>query len=225
MIQAENIYKSFGKDEVIKGVNLFVKEGKMVCILGESGAGKSTLLHILGTLEKPTPKKKIKTVLKINGKEVLSLSDKELSILRNQTIGFIFQTPQLLPEFTALENICLPGFINRKNKNDVKKKAKNLLNQLNLSKYEDSKPEELSGGQKQRLAVARALINNPKIIFADEPSGNLDKKNAEKLHNFFFFRKKLKQTFLIVTHNMQLADMADEKLKIENGIVYQMNKK
>ncbi|WP_185859360.1 ABC transporter ATP-binding protein [Blattabacterium cuenoti] len=225
MIHAENIYKSFGKDEVIKGVNLFVKEGNMVCILGESGAGKSTLLHILGTLEKPTLKKKIKTVLRINGKDVLSLSEKELSILRNQTIGFVFQTPLLLPEFTALENICLPGFINRKNKNDVKRKAKNLLNQLNLSKYEDSKPEELSGGQKQRLSVARALINNPKIIFADEPSGNLDKKNADELHNFFFFRKKLKQTFLIVTHNMQLADMSDEKLKIENGTVYQMNKK
>ncbi|WP_185866057.1 ABC transporter ATP-binding protein [Blattabacterium cuenoti] len=225
MIHAENIYKSFGKEEVIKGVNLFVKEGNMVCILGESGSGKSTLLHILGTLEKPTLKKKIKTVLKINGKEVLSLSDKDLSILRNQTIGFVFQTPQLLPEFTALENICLPGFINRRNKNDVKRKAKNLLNQLNLSKYEDSKPEELSGGQKQRLSVARALINNPKIIFADEPSGNLDKKNADKLHNFFFLRKKLKQTFLIVTHNMQLADMADEKLKIENGTVYKMNKK
>ncbi|ACY40592.1 lipoprotein releasing system ATP-binding protein [Blattabacterium sp. (Blattella germanica) str. Bge] len=225
MIQAENIYKSFGKDEVIKGVNLFVKEGNMVCILGESGAGKSTLLHILGTLEKPTFKKQIKTVLKVNGKEVFHLSDKELSILRNQTIGFIFQTPQLFPEFTVLENICLPGFINRKNKNDVKKKAKSLLNKLNLSKHEDSKPEELSGGQKQRLAVARALINNPKVIFADEPSGNLDRKNADELHNFFFLRKKLKQTFLIVTHNMQLADMADEKLKIENGRVYQMNKK
>ncbi|WP_185869310.1 ABC transporter ATP-binding protein [Blattabacterium cuenoti] len=224
MIQAENIYKSFGKDEVIKGVNLFVKEGNIVCILGESGAGKSTLLHILGTLERPTIKKKLKTVLKINGKEVLSISDEELSIIRNQTIGFIFQTPQLLPEFTALENICLPGFINKKNKKNVKKKAKNLLNKLNLSKYENYKPEELSGGQKQRLSVARALINDPKVIFADEPSGNLDKKNADKLHNFFFLRKKLKQTFLIVTHNMQLADIADEQLKIENGKIYQIKK-
>ncbi len=195
MIQAENIYKSFGKDEIIKGVNLFVREGKMVCILGESGAGKSTLLQIIGTLEKPTIKKKIKTILKINGKEILYLSDKELSSLRNQTIGFIFQTPQLFPEFTALENICLPGFINEKNKNNVKQKAKSLLKKLNLSKYKNSKPEELSGGQKQRLSVARALINDPKIIFADEPSGNLDKKNADKLHNFFFFKKRTKTNF------------------------------
>ncbi|WP_185852192.1 ABC transporter ATP-binding protein [Blattabacterium cuenoti] len=225
MIQAENIYKSFGKDEVLKGVNIMVKEGSIVCILGESGAGKSTLLHILGTLEKPTINKKIKTILKINKKEILSLTDKELSILRNQKIGFIFQTPQLFPEFTVLENICLPGFINKKNKKYVKEKAINLLNKLNLSKYENSKVEELSGGQKQKLSVARALINDPKIIFADEPSGNLDSKNAEKLHNFFaLLNHQFKQTFLIVTHNLQLADMADEKLKIENGTVYKIDK-
>ncbi|WP_185862175.1 ABC transporter ATP-binding protein [Blattabacterium cuenoti] len=218
MIYAKNIYKSFGKNEILKGINIFVKKGKMVCILGESGTGKSTLLHILGTLEKPTIKKNIKTILKINKEEVLFLSDEKLSLIRNQVIGFIFQTPQLLPEFTALENICLPGFINKKN---VKKKAKSLLKQLNLSKYENSKPEELSGGQKQRLAIARALINKPKVIFADEPSGNLDIKNAEKLHNFFsFLRKKFKQTFLIVTHNLQLADIADEKFEIKNGKIY-----
>ncbi|WP_185869655.1 ABC transporter ATP-binding protein [Blattabacterium cuenoti] len=224
MIQAENIYKSYGKDEVLKGVNLFVKKGKIVCILGESGSGKSTLLHILGTLEKPTIKKKIITILKINKKNVLYLLDKELSIIRNEDIGFVFQTPQLFPEFTVLENICIPGFINKNNKKKcLKKKAENLLKKLNIYKYKDSKPEELSGGQKQRLSVARALINNPKIIFADEPSGNLDMKNAESLHNFFFFLKKeLKQTFLIVTHNLELSDMSDEKLKIENGILYKI---
>ncbi|WP_185857363.1 ABC transporter ATP-binding protein [Blattabacterium cuenoti] len=225
MIQAENIYKSFGKDKILKGVNIMVKKGSMVCILGESGAGKSTLLHILGTLEKPTINKKIKTILKINKKEILSLTDKELSILRNQEIGFIFQTPQFFPEFTVLENICLPGFIYKKNKKYVKKKAIKLLNKLNLSKYENSKVEELSGGQKQKLSVARALINDPKIIFADEPSGNLDSKNAEELHNFFaLLNHQLKQTFLIVTHNLQLADMANEKLKIENGTVYKIDK-
>ncbi|WP_341658975.1 ABC transporter ATP-binding protein [Blattabacterium cuenoti] len=222
MIQAKNIYKSFGKDKILKGVNIMVKEGSMVCILGESGAGKSTLLHILGTLEKPTINKKIKPILKINKEDILSLTDKKLSILRNQKIGFIFQTPQLLPEFTVLENICLPGLINKKN---VKKKAIDLLKELNIYKYENSKIEELSGGQKQRVSVARALINDPKIIFADEPSGNLDIKNAEKLHNFFYFLNfKLKQTFLIVTHNLQLANMADEKLKIENGTLYKIDK-
>ncbi|WP_185863844.1 ABC transporter ATP-binding protein [Blattabacterium cuenoti] len=222
MIQAKNIYKSFGKEKILKGVNIMVKEGSIVCILGESGAGKSTLLHILGTLEKPTINKKIKPIIKINKEDILSLTDKELSILRNQKIGFIFQTPQLLPEFTVLENICLPGFINKKK---VKKKAIDLLKELNISKYENSKIEELSGGQKQRVAVARALINDPKIIFADEPSGNLDIKNAEKLHNLFdFLNFKFKQTFLIVTHNLQLANMADEKLKIENGTLYKIDK-
>jgi ABC-type antimicrobial peptide transport system, ATPase component len=225
MIQAKNIYKSFGKDEILKGVNIMVKAGTMVCILGESGSGKSTLLHILGTLEKPTIKKEINTILKINKQKILSLTDKELSKLRNQDIGFIFQTPQLFPEFTVLENVCIPGFINKKDKKFVKKKAKNLLEKLNLSKYENSKIEELSGGQKQKLCVARALINDPKIIFADEPSGNLDEKNAKKLHNFFSsLNLQFKQTFLIVTHNMQLANIADELLKIENGIVYKINK-
>ncbi|WP_185876874.1 ABC transporter ATP-binding protein [Blattabacterium cuenoti] len=225
MIQAENIYKSFGKDEIIKGVNLFIKKGNIVCILGESGSGKSTLLQILGTLEKPTIKKKIKTILKIDGKEILSLSDRNLSILRNQTIGFIFQTPNLLPEFTALENVCLPGFIRNNNKKYVVKKAEFLLKKLNISKYKNSKPEELSGGQQQRLSVARSLINNPKVIFADEPSGNLDKKNADKLHNLFvLLNKELKKTFLIVTHNLQLANMANIKLKIKNGKVYKIKK-
>ncbi|WP_185863291.1 ABC transporter ATP-binding protein [Blattabacterium cuenoti] len=225
MIQAKNIYKSFGENKILKGVNIMVKEGSMVCILGESGIGKSTLLHILGTLDKPTINKKIKTILKINKKEILSMTDEELSSLRNRKIGFIFQTPQLLPEFTVLENICLPGFINKKNKEYVKKKAIDLLKKFNLYKYENSKIEELSGGQKQRLSVARALINNPKIIFADEPSGNLDQKNAEELHNFFsLLNHQFKQTFLIVTHNLQLANMADEKLKIENGKIHKIDK-
>ncbi|WP_185871687.1 ABC transporter ATP-binding protein [Blattabacterium cuenoti] len=225
MIQAKNIYKYFGKDEILKGVSLRIKEGTMVCILGESGAGKSTLLHILGTLEKPTVRKKIETSIKINKEEILSLTDEKLSILRNQIIGFIFQTPQLLPEFTVLENICLPGFINKKKKKKyVKEKAINLLNQFKLSKYENSKIEELSGGQKQKVSVARALINDPKIIFADEPSGNLDIQNAKELHNFFsLLNRKFKQTFLIVTHNLKLANMADKKLKIKNGVIHNMD--
>ncbi|BBA16990.1 ABC transporter ATP-binding protein [Blattabacterium cuenoti] len=224
MIQAKNIYKFFGGKKILNGVNIMVKKGSIACILGESGAGKSTLLHILGTLEKPTINQK-KTIIKINKKEILSLTEKELSILRNQKIGFIFQTPKLLPEFTVLENICLPGFIKNVNKKEVKKKAINLLKELNLYKYENSKIEELSGGQKQRVSIARALINDPKIIFADEPSGNLDEKNAEKLHNFFYFLNiKFKQTFLIVTHNLQLANMANEKLKIENGKLYKIDK-
>ncbi|WP_185856116.1 ABC transporter ATP-binding protein [Blattabacterium cuenoti] len=226
MVQAEYIYKSFGNDEILKGVTLGVKKGSIICILGESGSGKSTLLHILGTLDKPTFKKKKKTVLKINGENVLSLSEKKLSKIRNEKIGFVFQTHQLLPEFTALENVCLPGFIKKNDKNYVKKKAKELLNELNLSKYENSKPEELSGGQKQRISIARALINDPKVIFADEPSGNLDEKNAEILHNILFsFREKLKQTFLIVTHNLKLANMADQILRIEKGIIIKSKEK
>ncbi len=186
MVQSKNIYKFFGKKEILKGVNLRVKKGNIVCILGESGSGKSTLLHILGTLENPTLKKKKKTVLKIDGENVLSITEKRLSIIRNEKIGFIFQTPQLFPEFTALENVFLPILIKIRDKKKCKKKAKKLLNQLNISQFENSKPEELSGGQKQRICIARALINDPKIIFADEPSGNLDIKNANKLHNFFF---------------------------------------
>ncbi|AGD98460.1 lipoprotein-releasing system ATP-binding protein [Blattabacterium sp. (Blatta orientalis) str. Tarazona] len=216
MVQAENIYKSFGKKEILIGINIIVKKGNIVCILGESGAGKSTLLHILGTLEKPTFKKR-KNCFKIDGENVLSLSEKKLSIIRNEKIGFVFQSPQLLPEFTALENVCLPRFIKIKDREHVKKKRK-IIKKLHLSPYENSKPEELSGGQKQRLSVARALINDPKVIFADEPSGNLDLKNAKDLHDLFFsLREELEQTFLIVTHNLQLADMADEKLKIKNG--------
>ncbi|AWU43408.1 lipoprotein-releasing system ATP-binding protein LolD [Blattabacterium punctulatus] len=220
MVQSKNIYKFFGKKEILKGVNIRVKKGNIVCILGESGSGKSTLLHILGTLENPTLKKNKKTVLKIDGENVLSITEKRLSIIRNEKIGFIFQTPQLFPEFTALENVFLPILIKIRDQKKCKKKAKKLLNKLNISQYENSKPEELSGGQKQRISIARALINDPKIIFADEPSGNLDIKNANKLHNFFFsLKEEFKQTFLIVTHNLKLADMADEKLKIENGIV------
>ncbi len=193
--------------------------------IGRVWSGKKYFITYFRNFRKTNDKKKIKTVIKINKKEILSLTDKELSLLRNQKIGFIFQTPQLFTEFTVLENVCLPGFIYKKNKEYVKKKAINLLKKLNLSKYNNSKIEELSGGQKQRLSVARALINDPKIIFADEPSGNLDAKNAKKLHNFFsFLNQKLKQTFLIVTHNLELADMADEKLKIENGIVYKVYK-
>ncbi|AWU39506.1 lipoprotein releasing system ATP-binding protein [Blattabacterium punctulatus CPU2] len=220
MVQSKNIYKFFGKKEILKGVNLRVKKGNIVCILGESGSGKSTLLHILGTLENPTFKKNKKTVLKIDGENVLSITEKRLSIIRNEKIGFIFQTPQLFPEFTALENVFLPILIKIRDQKKCKKKAKKLLNKLNISQYENSKPEELSGGQKQRICIARALINDPKIIFADEPSGNLDIKNANNLHNFFFsLKEEFKQTFLIVTHNLKLADMADEKFKIENGIV------
>lgn len=216
MIKAENIQKFYGELQVLKGVKLDIKKGEIVSIVGTSGAGKTTLLQILGTLDTPSHKKE-STVL-INGIEVTNLSDKELAKFRNEHIGFIFQFHQLLPEFSALENVCIPAFIKKTPKNQAEEKAKELLDFLGLSHRYHHKPNELSGGEQQRVAVARALVNNPSIIFADEPSGNLDSESADNLHQLFFdLRDKFGQTFVIVTHNKELADMADRKLVMVDG--------
>jgi lipoprotein-releasing system ATP-binding protein len=216
MIQAKNIHKFYGDLEVLKGVDLSIKKGEVVAIVGPSGAGKTTLLQILGTLDKPT--QAINSKVSINNLNLLDLKDKTLSKFRNQHIGFIFQFHQLLPEFTALENVCIPAFIANKSKSEAEAKAKELLDFLGLSHRINHKPNELSGGEQQRVAVARALINNPDVIFADEPSGNLDSASANNLHELFFtLREKFNQTFVIVTHNPSLANMADRKLEMKDG--------
>lgn len=216
MIEAKNIHKFYGDLEVLKGVDLSIKKGEIVAIVGPSGAGKTTLLQILGTLDYPSKGKDSK--LSISTKNILELKDNELSKFRNQHIGFIFQFHQLLPEFTALENVCIPSFIGNTSKKDAENKAKELLNFLGLSNRMHHKPNELSGGEQQRVAVARALINNPDVIFADEPSGNLDSSSAKNLHELFFtLRDKFNQTFVIVTHNLELAEMADRKLEMIDG--------
>jgi lipoprotein-releasing system ATP-binding protein len=218
MITAKNLHKYYDSLHVLKGVDLHIKKGEIVSIVGASGAGKTTLLQILGTLDLPT--KQNDTVLEINGSSVLNLKDKELSKFRNQHLGFIFQFHQLLPEFTALENVCIPGFIANRDKKDVEKEAKQLLNYLGLSERTHHKPSELSGGEQQRVAVARALINKPAVIYADEPSGNLDTQSAEMLHQLFFkLREEFNQTFVIVTHNEELANMADRKLVMKDGLI------
>ncbi|MEZ4797786.1 MAG: ABC transporter ATP-binding protein [Flavobacteriaceae bacterium] len=216
MIQAKNIHKYFDDLHVLKGVDLHIKKGEIVSIVGASGAGKTTLLQILGTLDHASSKEQPE--LKINDKSIITLSEKELAKFRNETLGFIFQFHQLLPEFTALENVCLPAFIKGIAKHEAEKRAKELLDFLGLSHRYKHKPNELSGGEQQRVAVARALINNPKVIFADEPSGNLDSESAENLHNLFFkLRDEFGQTFVIVTHNTDLANMADRKLTMVDG--------
>ena len=216
MINATKIHKFYGELEVLKGVSLHIKKGEIVAIVGPSGAGKTTLLQILGTLDLPTTNNDTK--LTINNDNLLELKDKSLSKFRNQHIGFIFQFHQLLPEFTALENVCIPAFIANKSKKEAELKAKELLDFLGLSDRTEHKPNELSGGEQQRVAVARALINNPDVIFADEPSGNLDSASAKKLHELFFtLRDKFNQTFVIVTHNEELANMADRKLEMKDG--------
>ncbi len=218
MITAKNLHKYYDSLHVLKGVDLHIKKGEIVSIVGASGAGKTTLLQILGTLDLPT--KQNNTVLEINGSSVLNLKDKELSKFRNQHLGFIFQFHQLLPEFTAIENVCIPGFIANRDKKDVEKEAKQLLNYLGLSERIHHKPSELSGGEQQRVAVARALINKPAVIYADEPSGNLDTQSAEMLHQLFFkLREEFNQTFVIVTHNEELANMADRKLVMKDGLI------
>jgi lipoprotein-releasing system ATP-binding protein len=218
MIIAKNLHKYYDSLHVLKGVNLHIKKGEIVSIVGASGAGKTTLLQILGTLDEPA--KQNDTVLEINGVSVLNLKDKELSKFRNQHLGFIFQFHQLLPEFTALENVCIPGFIANRNKKEVETEAKKLLSYLGLAERTHHKPSELSGGEQQRVAVARALINKPAVIFADEPSGNLDKHTAENLHELFFkLRDEFGQTFVIVTHNEELANMADRKLTMVDGYI------
>ncbi|WP_456315235.1 ABC transporter ATP-binding protein [Pseudomonas shirazensis] len=217
MIQAKNIHKFYDKLEVLKGVDLHIKKGEIVSIVGASGAGKTTLLQILGTLDKPS-KWQTETSLIINGENILGFSDKSLSKFRNLNLGFIFQFHQLLPEFTALENVCIPAYLANKPKTETEKEAKRLLEYLGLSHRINHKPNELSGGEQQRVAVARALINKPDVIFADEPSGNLDTQSAENLHQLFFqLRDEFGQTFVIVTHNEDLANMADRKLIMVDG--------
>ncbi|WP_281543146.1 ABC transporter ATP-binding protein [Maribacter aestuarii] len=216
MIKASNIHKYYGNLEVLKGVDLHIKNGEIVSIVGASGAGKTTLLQILGTLDVQSNKEDSSLI--INDTEITQLSDKELARFRNEHIGFIFQFHQLLPEFTALENVCLPAFIKKTPKKDAEKRAMELLDFLGLTERYHHKPAELSGGEQQRVAVARALINNPSIIFADEPSGNLDSESADRLHNLFFeLRKSFGQTFVIVTHNEELAEMADRMLTMVDG--------
>jgi len=216
MIQAKNIHKYYDNLHVLKGVNLHIKKGEIVSIVGASGAGKTTLLQILGTLDNASTSEKLE--LQINKTSVINLNDKSLAKFRNEHIGFIFQFHQLLPEFTALENVCIPAFIKGVNKAEAEDKAKYLLDFLGISDRQTHKPNEISGGEQQRVAVARALINNPKLILADEPSGNLDSESAENLHSLFFkLRDEFGQTFVIVTHNEELADMADRKLVMVDG--------
>ena len=218
MISAENIHKSYGSVNVLKGVNLHIQKGEIIAIVGPSGAGKTTLLQILGVLDSPSEDNNFS--LTINGKSIKNLNDKEISLFRNQHIGFIFQFHQLLPEFTAIENVCIPAFIAKKGKAETEKKAKELLHFLGLSHRENHKPSELSGGEQQRVAVARALINEPAVILADEPSGNLDSNSAKNLHELFFkLRDSFGQTFVIVTHNNELAAMADRKLVMKDGVI------
>ncbi len=217
MIEAQNIHKYYDNLHVLKGVNLHIKKSEIISIVGASGAGKTTLLHILGTLDAFDSSK---SKLEINGVNIGSLSGKKLAKFRNENLGFIFQFHQLLPEFTALENVCIPAFIKNTPKAEAIKRAKELLAFLGLSHREGHKPNELSGGEQQRVAVARALINNPAIILADEPSGNLDTESAENLHNLFFkLRDEFGQTFVIVTHNEELANMADRKLVMQDGVI------
>ena len=217
MINAQNIYKSYEGLEVLKGVSLNIKQGEIVSIIGASGAGKSTLLQILGTLTKSD-----KGIIEINNQTIQNLNSKDLSKFRNQEIGFIFQEHQLLPEFSALENVCLPYWIQQGSKIDAEIRAKEILSELGLANRLNHKPMELSGGEQQRVAVARALINKPSVIFADEPSGNLDSTNAKILHELFFeLRKRHNQTFVIVTHNRELAKMSDRMLEMKDGLIIQ----
>lgn len=213
MITGKNIYKRYGKVEVLKGVDIEINKGEVASIVGPSGSGKSTLLHILGSLDKADM-----GTVSMNGSFINLMKGKELAAFRNKHIGFVFQFHHLLPEFTALENVCIPGWIAGRKKGEVKEKAIELLHILGLSDRLENKPNEMSGGEQQRVAVARALINNPDIVFADEPTGNLDTANAKELHHLFFdLRNNLKQTFLIVTHNEELAKLSDRVLHMVDG--------
>lgn len=215
MISAEQIKKSFGDVDVLKGVDLTIEKGEIVSVVGASGAGKTTLLQILGTLDKPDSGSVI-----YDGTDVALLNEKNLSAFRNSNIGFVFQFHHLLPEFTAIENVCIPAYIAKKSKAEATQRAKELLEMLNLGHRMDHKPSELSGGEKQRVAVARALINDPLVILADEPSGNLDSKTRQELHELFFtLRDKFNQTFVIVTHDLELAEMSDRKIVISDGMI------
>lgn len=220
MIKARNIHKSYGNLEVLKGVDIHIKTGEVVSIVGESGAGKSTLLQILGTLDLPSNANKYDTEISIAGESFINMNDKQLSKFRNQNIGFVFQFHQLLPEFTALENVLIPTKIAGANEKEATEKAYDLFEDLKIAQRLHHKPNQLSGGEAQRVAVARALINSPKIIYADEPTGNLDSKNADDLHRLFFdLRDKYNQTFVIVTHNPNLAEITDRKLVMKDGMI------
>ena len=215
MIIARDIYKSFGSLQVLKGISLEVKKGEIISIVGASGAGKSTLLHILGTLDKADSGD-----VQVGDIPLQKMNEKRRSEFRNKKIGFVFQFHHLLPEFTALENICIPAFIAKRPTREVKKQARELLSFMKLEERADHKPSELSGGEQQRVAVARALINSPGVVLADEPSGNLDSASAVELHKLFFnLRDHFDQTYVIVTHNQELADMADRKLTIRDGVI------
>ncbi len=215
MILGKDLHKKYGDLEVLKGVDIHIQPSEVVSIVGSSGAGKTTLLTILGTLDRAS-----KGDLMFDGVNIMGLSEKKLAAFRNQNIGFVFQFHHLLPEFTALENVCIPAYINKTSKKVAEAKAFELLDLLGVKQRANHKPTELSGGEQQRVAVARALINSPKVIFADEPSGNLDSENAQKLHQLFFtLRDNLKQTIVVVTHNEALADMADRKLVMKDGLI------
>ena len=215
MLTATGIQKSYGPLKVLKSIDLHVDKGEIVAIVGASGAGKSTLLHILGTLDNPDAGRVV-----IHNKDVFSQSSRNLAAFRNQSIGFVFQFHNLLPEFSALENVLIPGLIGGKEPRELRARAERLLEMLGISDRKDHKPSELSGGEQQRTAVARALINSPDLILADEPSGNLDSKNAIELHNLFFqLRKELNQTFIIVTHNADLSKMADRMVELRDGMI------
>lgn len=213
MLQARNIHKQYGTVQVLKGVDIDIRAGEIVSIVGSSGAGKSTLLHILGTLDKPDQGQ-----ITLNNTAVTGLNDRQLAAFRNRYIGFVFQFHHLLPEFTALENVCIPGWIANRPRMEVEERGRQLLTHLGLADRIDNKPQALSGGEQQRVAVARALINEPRIIFADEPTGNLDSVTAREMHDLFFqLRTTFNQTFLIVTHNEELAQMSDRILHMKDG--------
>jgi lipoprotein-releasing system ATP-binding protein len=213
MLTGKNIHKRYGTVEVLRGVDIDIKKGEIVSIVGSSGAGKSTLLHILGTLDEAD-----KGTVELNSARVSSLQGRKLADFRNKNIGFVFQFHHLLPEFSALENVCIPGWLAGRRRKEVEEKAKELLSLLGLSERLENKPNQMSGGEQQRVAVARALINNPAIVFADEPTGNLDSSNAKELHQLFFdLRNKFNQTFLIVTHNEELAQLSDRVLHMKDG--------
>jgi lipoprotein-releasing system ATP-binding protein len=213
MISGKNIHKSYGSLEVLKGIDLLINKGEIVSIVGASGAGKTTLLQIIGTLDRPTSGS-----IEFDNQDVAKLNEKRMAQFRNKNIGFVFQFHHLLPEFTALENLCIPAFIAGSSHKEATKRAMELLEFLRMTDRCDHKPSALSGGEQQRVAVARSLMNNPAVILADEPSGNLDSANAKELHHLFFtLRKEFNQTFVIVTHNQELADMSDRKLLITDG--------
>lgn len=219
MITARNIHKHYGSVEVLKSVDLNIQKGEVVAIAGPSGSGKSTLLHILGTLDRPD-----KGSVVMNGQDLGALWGNKLSDFRNRHIGFVFQFHHLLPEFSAIENVCIPGWLARRSKSQVRNEAKELLELMGLSHRMENKPNQLSGGEQQRVAVARALINRPDIVFADEPTGNLDTAHARELHQLFFdLRKQFQQTFLIVTHNEELAGLSDRVLHMKDGLLGQVS--